>query len=84
MRVSGAEPMRGRNVMTPDELRDYCERTGQAMPSLAPKKKGPHAKLALDLGDTVITVECPPPARMKWRDWLNGYRDNHGGRVVEW
>lgn len=75
---------RGRSVMTPGELRAYCEQTGQPMPSLAPRKKGPHARVALELGESVITVECPPSERARWRGWLGRIQEKHGGHVVEW
>lgn len=75
---------RGRSSMTVAELRAYCEQTGQPMPSLAPRKKGPHAKVALDLGTAVITVECEPADRARWRGWLNKIKESRGGHIVEW
>ncbi len=75
---------RGRSSMTAEELRAYCEQTGQPLPSLAPRKRGPRAKVALDLGESVITVECVPAERTRWRDWLGRIKDKHGGHIVEW
>lgn len=79
---------RGRSVMTPEEVRAYCEQTGQAVPSMAPRKRGPRAKIALDMGEghgsAVLTVECHPSARLKWREWLMARQESLGGKLVEW
>lgn len=75
----------GRSVMTTEELREYCEATGQSIP--APRRRGPRARLSLDLGDergrAVISVECDPSHRQAWRDWLMARMDKLGGTLID-
>ena len=80
--MADLDASRGRSSMTLEELRAYCEQTGQPVPFVAPRRKGPHAKVALDLGGVLITVECPPDERVKWRGWLRRIQEKHGGDVV--
>ncbi len=77
--------MVGRNTMTLEELRKYCEDTGQPLPARKPRKKGPRARLVLDFGEALgaatITVECEPSARARWRDWLAERKAHMGGEL---
>ncbi len=77
--------MIGRSVMTPEELRKYCEESGQPVPETRPRKKGPRARLVLDFGEALgaatITVECEPSARARWRDWLAERKAHMGGEL---
>ncbi len=79
------------STMTPAEIVEYCERTGQPVPPgvaalAAAGPRVPRSRLALDFGEryghAVLTVEFDATSLGGWRAWMLDRASSMEGGVL--